>query len=203
MANGNAIRSAALTVILAALLAATGCETVERSVDYDRGEDFARFKTYRWLTGKRTIAGERPALTARLNPLVGQRIHDAIDRALRAKGYHEGEPADFALTYTVGVRERQIVQPWVRYPGPYPFSGGYGPSWGAFPGYAVTNYSEGTITIAIYNAKTMRPVWFGRASKVVDRSDESAERINAIVADILAAFPPRQGGAGAGGGTTY
>jgi hypothetical protein len=166
------------------------CESVSTRSDHDPAADFSGYRTYAWVT-EELMVQPRASTDPSVSPLVQQRIHDAIDRALGAKGFVE-DPAspDFVVAFTVGLRDRVRVDHWGPYGGFYRPYGRYG---GVGMGYnrsTATNYTEGTLAIDVFDGQTRRAVWNGSATKIVDERDDRPEEIQKIVNSILADFPP-------------
>lgn len=177
-----------VALLLPALLALTGCETLRVGSDYDRTAAFASYHTFAWLARDNYGVAD---------PLVVQRTRDAIESALERKGYRyvsEMDEADFAVDFTVGSRERVDVRTYPRaFAGPW---GWYGPRWWGYPywgtGVDVYRYREGVLAIDVFDARTHRPVWHGWAKKPLSRGDmeHSAGPIREAVDAVLARFPP-------------
>ena len=123
------------------------------------------------------------------------------DDVLQARGYtkvDDPEAADFAVSFTVGSRDKIRVN---SYPEPYrPYYGGWGccAPYGAYGGYGggtnvdVDQYTEGTLAIDIYDVAEHKPAWHGVATKrITDKMRKNPdETINEIVREILATYPP-------------
>ncbi|HEU4624121.1 MAG TPA: DUF4136 domain-containing protein [Steroidobacteraceae bacterium] len=110
---------------------------------------------------------------------------------LGAKGFQktaDREAAAFAVSYTVGVRDRVDV-----YSYPQPYAGPW--RWG-YPYFGrdvdVTMYREGTFAIDVFDGKSHQPVWHGWATKRTSEHDvkNAAEIIPPAVATIMKNFPP-------------
>jgi len=175
--------------LLALVLALAGCTTLRVSTDYDRSASFAGYHSFAWLA--REHRGTR-------NPLIVQRAHDAIQAELTAKGFSfvaDSATADFVVDFTIGSRERVEVDSYpVPYGGPWYWAdrGWWGyPYWGR--DVDVRQYREGTLAIDVFDARTHRAVWHGRAKKNLTPSDieHSEEAIRAVVQALLAGFPPK------------
>ena len=159
------------------LLVALGCgPSVSVSHDYDRTASFAALRSYDWLP------------QAPVETFFDARIKSAVDQQLATKGYtRQPGPVDFFVAYHVFARERLDIQDW-----------GYGPGagwgWGSRD-IRVQNLTEGTLILDIVDAQTMRVVWRGYASGLLDPSasvDERDKRVNDAVAKLLAPFPSKQ-----------
>ena len=97
-------------------LAMIGCSSVSVSSDYDPAVDFSKYKTYSWGTM------DNPNDALRNNQLVLQRVYNAIDTVLQAKGFTKAESdPDFVAYPHAGTQEKTDVNTWGGY--------GYGGWW--------------------------------------------------------------------------
>jgi hypothetical protein len=179
----------AAAVGLLAAMAVGGCAGVRTQTDFDPTADFRGYRTYTWVTEEPLMRVEQGKGGA-VSPLVQQRIRDAIDRTLAGRGYRQEKPGDFAVAFTVGVRERQYLSHWYPYD-PFYYRGRY---WRYPPQPVIETYAEGTLVIDIFEVASQRPVWTGRATKLVGEADAAAEQIDAVVAEVLKEFPPKPDG---------
>jgi hypothetical protein len=183
--------SLALPGLCAAILVLAACATLQVGSDYDRQASFANYHTFAIMRRQHQNVH---------NPLVVQRMEDAIRQDLVAKGYREvSDPAsaDFTVDFTVGSKERTDIN---SYPEPYAALGwggwGWGPGWWGGPYWGssldVRQVREGTLSVDVFDAHTRRPVWHGWAKKDLSRKDidNSEEPIRKAVAAVLAKFPP-------------
>ena len=179
--------------ILTALVAVglTGCatETLRAQSDHDSAQSFASYRTYTWIADEPLMAPPGQAL--QVSPLNRQRIVRAIEDEMRAKGFQKSmdrSKSDFAVSYTVGARDRLDVS---SYPAPYAGRWGWG---GPYFGSQVDlhMYTEGTLAIDIFDASTHQPVWHGWGSKRITAHDvtHAAEQIPPAVTQILKSVPP-------------
>ena len=189
-ASRRRARRASAGIAALAFLGIASCDTVERTVDFDRSADFSGYSTYAWSL---EVPTQSEVGVPPVNPLINQRVQDAIERSLAARGYTPSGSPDFAVAFSIGVRERTYYQPaWVRYPAYDPvINRRFAP---VYPRHVQRSYSEGTIVVDVFDVATGRAVWHGRASKPVDEGDTQPEAIQAIVDSILVDFPPRDGG---------
>ena len=58
---------------------------------------------------------------------------------------------------------------------------------------SVQQYTEGTLSLDVYDRKTEQAVWVGWASKRLSRNDDSQKLINEAVSGILMQFPRASG----------
>lgn len=165
-------------ILLAIVLTTVGCAATPRiNSDFDPAVDFSRLRTYSWAS---------TAVPAGMDPLLHQRIRDSIDRSLRAKRFDQASPGDFAITFTVGARDRVEVRdlgPYGRfYRDPW--------RWGRVREVEIRNNREGTLAIDIFDTQTQRPIWRGTATQDISRSRIDQPQIDAAVGAVLARFPP-------------
>jgi hypothetical protein len=164
---------------------AAGCSTSPRvETDHDPAADFSRYQTYTWAYS---------AAPRGMNPLLYERVRGSIDRSLAARGFTQQSAGDFAVAFTLGARDKVEVTDF----GPYaPFYPGYGWGWGGMGGMNrvdVNQYTEGTLTIDVYDAATKKPVWHGVATQNVSGTPDQ-ESIDTAVDSVLARFPPSGSG---------
>jgi hypothetical protein len=180
-----------MKAILASALVTVGmtlaaCSSVSISSDYDPSTDFSQYKDYAWYSGK-NIPGD--ALAA--NPLLQRSVVAAIDKLLAKRGFvkvDEGE-ADFIVVTHAGMKEKMRVTDWGSY-------GWYDPWWGPYGGRVdVSYYDEGTLVIDFVDSQEKQLTWRGLAKGTVRDEPTSAERqkrLEELVTDILADFPPKK-----------
>ena len=180
-----------LLLAAAGALLVTGCATtMEAHSDHDASQNFSRYRTFAWMADEPMIAP--PEEVARVSPLNRQRIVNAIESELGAKGFlktADRSAADFVVSYTVGARDRIDVQSY-----PAPYGGAWRWGWPYFGhDVDVRTYTEGTLAIDVFDGMTHQPVWHGWASKRVTTHDvrHAAEQIPPAVAEILKDYPPR------------
>lgn len=172
------------------LAVATGCSSLTTRADFDRNNDFSRYRTFAWMSDDPVLAAR--GATAQVSPLNRQRIVQAIEAELRAKGFTlaaRRANADFVVDYTVGSRDRIDVDSY-----PTDFRGPW--SWG-WPRYwrevDVSTYTEGRLAVDIFDGRTRRPVWHGLGKRRISAADiaRAESEIPKAVSAILAPFPPR------------
>jgi len=176
-------------MLLGLVLGVAGCSTLRVTSDYDRSASFAGFHNVAWL------AREHHGTS---NPLIQQRAHDAIQAELTGKGFSfvaDSAAADFVVDFTIGSQDRLDVN---SYPLPYggPWYWADGGWWGTTywgPNVDVHQYREGTLSIDVFDGRTHRAVWHGRAQKDLTSADiaNSEGPIRTAVQAVLAQFPPK------------
>jgi len=181
------------TILITALVAvvASCASTYEAKVGFDKNTkiDTSNYKTFAWLTPGKIMA---PAED--INPVMKLRVDEEIVQAFTAKGYKlvaDAEHADFAISYTVGNRDKIKVS---SYPTTYNASFGWGR--GYYGGYYggmygthmatethVRQYTEGKLAIDVYDVKTHQPAWHGWATKRIASSEKEAP--SSMIKDVV------------------
>jgi len=193
MNNIKKILVAALVTVVAS------CASInEAKVNFDTNTkvDISNYKTFAWLTSGKIMA---PAED--INPVMKLRVDEEIEQAFIAKGYKlvaNAENADFAISYTVGNRDKIKVS---SYPTSYNssfgwgrgyYGGYYGGMYGASMGTEtrVRQYTEGKLAIDVYDVKTHQPAWHGWAIKRITSDDKEAPSamIKGVVSQVVAQF---------------
>jgi hypothetical protein len=153
------------------------------TVDWDKGTSFAGYKTYTWAQG-----------TPAQNPLMGNRIVEAIDAQLAAKGLQKVAPGgnpDLIVVYHAG-RDTETRINTID-------TGMYGGGWGWWGGYygggSSTTYVDkvqvGQLIVDMGDVKTKKYVWRGTANATIPSKPEKGEAlINKAVTKMFAKFPP-------------
>ena len=146
------------------------------TVDWDKQASFTGYKTYAWQKG-----------TPAKNPLMDQRIVDAIDKQLSLKGLQKVESekdADLVLVYHAAVGTETELNTTNM--------GGWGMRWGG--GMTMTTVDKipvGQLVVDIGDAKTKKLLWLGNASGTLsDNPDKNVKKINDAVEKMFKKFPP-------------
>ncbi|NOX17177.1 MAG: DUF4136 domain-containing protein [Chlorobi bacterium] len=166
-------------IVILSMITLLSCSSVTINYDYDEGQDFSTYRTFKWLAKNRNNSP-----SAMKDPLAKKKTKDAVIKTLEAKGYNlleKGEP-DFYVIVHAGVRNRIDITNWGYHYGPW-----YGPN------TSVYRYKEGTIFIDVIDGKKKELVWRGTGTGAVDpyyTPEERAESIKEVVAEILEYFPP-------------
>ena len=162
-------------LLLLALVTAAVAQQV--NTDYDKHLDFSQFHTYSW--GR--IMTE--------NPLWQQRIRDAVDKQLEAKGWQRVETGGDVVVTAVGAAKNQQQY--------QTFYNGFGPGWrwGGFGDQATTsvvNYRVGTLVVDMYNAQNKDLIWRGTSQETVsDKPEKNEQKLNKAVGKMFDRFPPK------------
>jgi hypothetical protein len=174
-----------LLLALASCLVVAGCATpLAMDFDYDTTADFAALKTYDWTPPTGNATGDE---------LLVKRVKSAVDSQLQGKGHALAQKdPDFLVAMQLSGRSA------------YGGSVGVGMSVGIPVGHAgrisvgggrskPIEKKEGMLVLDFLDAKTKALVWRGTASGAVDPAatpDQQQKRINDVVAQLLARFPP-------------
>ncbi len=183
-----------LTGVLAASLALGACSTPQVRYDSDARANLASYRSYVWeLPEAEDDTAGGPAFR---NPLNEQRLRDAVDAQLAARGLQaaaEGAKPDAYVTVAVGTR--QSAERERRFPVRVGF--GFG-TWRPGFGSSVMiyddgfyDYREGRISVNLYDATTRKPVWYATVEQDLTylTGADAEKRINAVVAAMFAKFP--------------
>ena len=166
-----AVRSSMLLVLLAI---ATFAFSREVRVDYDHHADFSRYRTYSWAKV------ETP------NSLWDERVKDAIDKALQAKGWTPVPSGGDVSIVAVGTtNEKRTLHTF--------YDGFDGWLWGGF-GDATTyedTYQVGTLIVDMFDSGTKKLIWRGSATDVLSsKPDKNVKDLEKSVDKMFERFPP-------------
>jgi hypothetical protein len=162
-------------VLVLSLLATSGAFAQKITVEFDRGANFGKFKTFAIREGQ--LNSKNPALNS---PLVKKQIEADIERALSARGLEiTTGPSDLNVRYTFGAARRTEVES-------YP-AGWYGLG----TRYVRVPYSEGTLVIDLRDPSTRALVWRAIASE--DKSDPTKiqGKLDDMVKKSMEKYPPK------------
>lgn len=166
--------SKAYTGLLLAILFSAAAWAQDVKVDWDHGASFTGFRTYAWMEG-----------TPAKNPLMGQRIVDAVDKELAAKGLQKvdanSNPDLYVLYHASTGAETQLNTMGM----------GWGWQWGGSSTTTVSQIPTGQLSVDIGDAKTKKLLWLGSASDTLsDKPEKNAEKIDKAVGKMFKKFPP-------------
>lgn len=185
-------RSLLLSCGLAVLVVPMLLHGQKVKVDYDKGVDFTRFKTYMW--------GE--LYPARL-PMLRLNIIGAIDEQLAAKGLVQVKKnADLVVTYAgdmAGESNQAVSAP--AYPGyagqpPATDSTMWTGSGGAKGGGSSVTYPKGSLVVELMDPHASKITWraVGRVKLDIEKKSQSLTRVNDTIAKMFAQYPPGKTG---------
>ncbi len=179
-----------LSIVLIALVLA-GCASQKVDWDYDPGRSLAGLKTYAWLETSEDVKKKGYQLDA----LMDQRVQDAVDRGLQAKGLRRVKGSasntaqvDFLVNYMTTVKTRRDEQQITT-----SFGYGYSP-WGVGMNTEtrIKDYEEGTLIVDMIDPQTKKLIWRGQyRSRLKEKMtpQERTDRINQSINAILSGFP--------------
>ncbi|HSG91358.1 MAG TPA: DUF4136 domain-containing protein [Pseudomonadales bacterium] len=183
------VMSAAAALLLLALAGCASGPSIRSDVNPD--SDLASYRTYGWVE---TLGTDK----AGYESLVTGRLKAAVGNELEARGYRydENQP-DMLVNFYVNLEEKQQV---VTTPaagmsygrGYYGFRTGYYSTWPTYE-TRVSEYTEGTLTVDLVDARLKVLAWNGtlqdRVTKKVMEDPQGALR--AAVAALFDAYPYR------------
>jgi hypothetical protein len=160
-----------VTVLLA--FAAIGMAQ-DVKTDYDHHVNFSQYHTYYWERVKTT------------NPLWENRIKDAVDHELQAKGWQRVDSGgDVAITAVGSAHDQREYQTF------YDGLGGW--RWGGMGETTtqVENYPVGSLVLDFYDTHSKQLIWRGVSSDTLTNSPEKNEKkLDKTVDKMLEHFPP-------------
>ena len=172
-----------LTFVLSlTLLTAATLFAQKVNVDWDRGTDFSKFKTYAWQPSPDPAKG-----------LWDQRVIDGVNQQLQAKGFQlvTANP-QLWVVYTAHIKhEQQVVGTG------YNMGPGWG--WGYWGGPTTTTYNtytykEGTLVVEIADNNGRTLLWRGSVTDTLaDNSDKNIKKLNGAINKLFKNFPPKPG----------
>jgi hypothetical protein len=181
-----------LPLLACVLLVACASSRVGHDVHPDA--PLAHYRSFGILeAGQREEVPEDP----RFGPLLDRHTEDAIEQALRTRGYElrTSGPVDFLVSYANEVRREQRHQSspvslGVGY-GTYVGSGvGIGTGWHGPSDVRSRTIAKGTLVIDVLEAETKRVVWRGWAKDTLSADGDPRAEIFAAVSEIFAQYPP-------------
>jgi len=145
--------------------------------DYDKKADFSQYHTYSWLKVETS------------NPLWQDRIKDAVDPELQAKGWRKVDSGGDVALAAVGsaTNERE-------YTTFYDGLGGW--RWRGFGPETTTTtvntYKVGTLVVDMYDAKDHKLIWRGAATDTLsDKPEKNEKKLEKTISKMFDKFPPK------------
>ena len=143
--------------------------------DYDHNANFGQYKTYSWEKVQTK------------DPLMVDRIKEAVNGALTAKGWTQVDSGgDVSIVAVEIMQNQQTLNTF--YDG---FGGGW--RWGGFGDATTTTetYQVGTLVVDLFDAKTKNLIWRGSSSDTLsNKSDKNTKNLDKGVQKMFAHFPP-------------
>jgi len=175
---------------MTALLAACASGPTVKS-DYDHQADFAQYRTFGYMTPLGTDK-------AGYNTLLTERLKSATRGQMEMRGYtYSATNPDLLVNFGAKLQQQTEVVPGPAPMGPYyGYRAGF---YGGWPGYGwgddVYQYTEGTLSIDLVDARRRQLVWEGVAVGEIQNpsSAGSSQNVDKVVAEVFAKYPFRAG----------
>jgi hypothetical protein len=146
--------------------------------DYDHSANFGQYRTYSWEKVQTK------------DPLLVDRIKDAVNTALTAKGWTQVDSGgDVSIVAMEITQNRQTLNTF--YDG---FGGGR--RFGGFGDATTTTdtYKVGDLVVNLFDAKTKNLIWRGSSSDTLSNNpDKNTKNLDKGVQKMFAHFPPNAG----------
>lgn len=147
--------------------------------NYDRGANFAAYKTYQWVDAPGRVPDQ----------LIERDIKRSIDGQLAQKGLTRVEKdADVYVAYQVVINLEKGVDLW---------STGFG-GFGAWGDRTVQGQTStipvGTLLVSVYDVGKKQLIWRGDASKAIDLNknpDKNYKNLQKTIAKLFKNYPPQ------------
>ena len=142
--------------------------------DFDHSADFNQYKTFSWGTVRTK------------DPLMVDRIKDAVNSTLAAKGWTLVPSAGDIEVLALGTTQDQETFDTF-------YNGFGGRRWGGFGDSTTTveTYKVGTLVIGLFDAKTKKLVWRSSSSDTVsDDANKNTKNLDKGVTKMFKHFPP-------------
>ena len=174
----------------------SGCASNGANYDFDTAFDFSAIKSFAW--SESTDEATSKSITA--TPLVHQQVRESIEANLNAKGLQnvDAASADMLVTYHLSVAVTGHTSSSVSVGiGRSRGGGGTRSSIGISGSVPVGGRAvqEGTMVIALIDAKSNSVIWEGSSSRQLARSSSPEQQqalVNEVVNEILVNFPPKK-----------
>ena len=168
-------------VLIGMMFLFTGKASAQQvKTDYDRGANFARYKSYSWEQVKTKDA------------LDVDRIKNAVNSVLAAKGWTQVDSGgDVSIVVMETTRDQQTLNTF--YNG---LGGGWG--WRRFGGggfgeatTTTDTYKVGTVVVDLFDTNTKQLIWRGSSSDTLSKnSDKNIKNLDKGVEKMFKNFPP-------------
>lgn len=182
---------AAITMAVVWTLLLAGCQSAPvLKTDYAESVDFAEYSTFTWISDTPLSFHE---MTSHVSPLLQERLKEAAKREFGGRGLkfvEDTDQADLLLSFTVGSRDRILLEGYAR-PTVYADAYGEGEYWVDNSRY-LGKFVEGQVCVDLFDRESGRPVWHGTTREPIFEPDVDywRESIGEIVSLIASAYPP-------------
>jgi len=165
-------RSILLLMVMSLLSVAAMAQKV--NVDWKRGEDFTKYKTYAWGVSPHPIK----------DPLWNQRIIGFIDDQMTQKGLTKVEPGanpDLIVVYNAGVKQNVSLEG-------YTMGGWYN----SMSTVQQVTTKDGTLVVDMADPTQKMVIWRGTSSDTLsDKSTKNIEKVQKMVKKMFEKYPPK------------
>jgi hypothetical protein len=170
-----------LSIFLFTAFFFASCRSVKFGYDYDRGNDFTQYKTYKLTEESYKIP---------VDELNRGRIIKALETEMANKGFVKSDDADVLIDLQVKAHEEVQANATTSgvYGGRYYYGAGF-----TTTDVTYTKYVVGTLFVNMVDAKTEKIVWQGRATKTLEENISPERReanINYAMRGIFTKYPP-------------
>ncbi len=182
-------------MVLGALLCAVSPSFAHKiRVDFKRGVDFSRYKTYSWVRP----AGAPPADALFPNQLMQERIAGFVDQAVGCRGFKRvASGGDLLVSYRMSVT---AVPHYVTFNDGGPYGWGWGDGWGWSGGFSTTTVQtiyEGTLVVDMVDAHKNQLVFEGTSTHTISSSPErNTKKLDKAVREVFEKYPGQPKSAG-------
>jgi hypothetical protein len=189
-----------IALMLALVLGMWGCAAV--NVDYDRGVDFNQYKSFAWLPAEVNVKNPKHN-----SELIQKRIKHTVEKEFGKRGIRiDNTDPDFLVGYHTYTEKKQRtihnnIHPmygawgWGWYhPYRFPFAGAWGMPYGGWMNAPqVRTYTEGTLIVDVFDAKTKELVWRGSVDGDIENMNRLQKQIDKGVQAVLKKYPVKPG----------
>jgi hypothetical protein len=173
-----------LALLMSGIVLSAGLIYAAVRTDYNHQASFSGYHTYSWIG---VNASE---------PLWKQRIMNAVDSEMSAKGFQKVESGgDVAVSAVGQLTERDTMETF--YSG-FPGWGWRARWWGGGMGTTTTEVIPervGNLTVDLFDGRTKQLVWRGVASDVLSsKPDKNEQKMEHSLADMFKHYPPKEKG---------
>ena len=146
--------------------------------DYDHSANFGQYKTYSWEKVQTK------------DPLMVDRIKDAVNAALTAKGWTQVDSGGDVSVMAIEITQNQQAL--------NTFYNGFGGGrrWGGFGGFGdatttTQTYQVGSLVVDLFDAKSKNLLWRGSSSDTLsNNADKNTKNLDKGVQKMFTHFPP-------------
>jgi hypothetical protein len=167
-------------------LFATASFAQQIKTDYDRNANFSQYKTCSWENVRTQ------------NPLLVDRIKEAVNSTLAAKGWTQVESGgNVAIMAMEMTKDHQTLSTYYDNFGDggwgWRWGGGFGDSFGDSTTTEET-YTVGTLVVDLFDSNTKKLIWRGSASDTLsNKSGKNIKKLDKAVEKMFDHFPPDRG----------